>query len=144
MSIPEAAPLSTFGKHSALVLEDRNLREVVNHDRQHAVVEHFLEEALNGILVASHGERKVPRANNNGIVCTGGLCLLCKGNGMLGGTATGTDEERDRLVSGGIEGFPGCPNHLRSFFVHQVGSWGKDQGKGMPNRNALWDAHLHR
>lgn len=81
-SIPLAAPLhpisSPFPLFSVLT---RGVREVVNHDRYRTLVHHPLEEAQDRLTVTSHGESKVPRADDDSVgssVC-GGVAAVFDG-----------------------------------------------------------------
>ena len=145
-SMPEAAPLDNQDRGCqakdspcppVISAQTRHSRKVVNHDGQHAVIEHFDKEILDGRLVGAHGKRKVTGTDDDRVIGAGFSGLLGKGDGVLGRAATGTNEKGHVGVRRVVESFSGGTDHLRSFFIHQVGGYIGEQEEDLFQLDAI-------
>ena len=145
-SMPEAAPLNNQGQGcQAMELpcapgtpaHTRYSRKVVNHDGQHAVIEHFDKEILDGRLVGAHGKRKVTGTDDDRVIGAGFFGLFGEGDGVLGRAAAGTNEKGHVGVRRVVESFSSGTDDLRSFFIHQVGGYIGEQEEDLFQLDAI-------
>lgn len=73
---------------AAMQAEDKDSREVVDHNRNGTVIKDGDEKVLDGSSVLAHGKGKIARTDNDRIVGSGGCSLLGQLDGETGRTTS--------------------------------------------------------